>query len=111
MAFAQRWHGVHHDVIVSTPRRLGGSFILLIPVAFARRCHGVHEALSRRLLRLHRLSLTASNGVFPVKKMKKDMQILKMIKANKTLFKSDAHTCIRFSFKMSAGLLLVIRSR
>ena len=30
-----------------------------------------------------------------------------MTKANKTLFKSDAHTCIRISFKMSAGLLLV----
>ena len=39
--------------------------------------------------------------------MKKDMQILKMTKANKTLFKSDAHTCIRISFTMSAGLLLI----
>ena len=67
MAFAQSWHGVHRDVIVSTPRQLGVSFILLIPVAFARRCHGVREALSRRLLRLHGLSLTASNGVFLVK--------------------------------------------
>ena len=39
------------------------------------------------------------------------MQILNMTKTNKTLFKSDAHTCIRISLTMSinqqAGLLLV----
>ena len=39
------------------------------------------------------------------------MQILNMTKANNTLFKSDAHTCIRISFtiyiEQQAGLLLV----
>ena len=58
-------------------------------MAFARRCHGVYCALE--------LSLTASNGVFGENRWKK-MQILNMTKANNTLFKSDAHTCIRITF-------------
>ena len=110
MAFAQRWHGVHHEGTASTTRRFGAftscHLFYCFAGAFARRYHGVREALSRRLLRL--------GGAFTYRviwcfflMMKKDMQILKLTKANKTLFKLDAHTCIRISFTMSAGLLLV----
>ena len=80
--------------------------LLCAVTAFARRCHGVY------CVRVE-LSLTASNGVFFffLKIDEKNMQILNMTKANKTLFKSDAHTCIRIFFTMSieqqAGLLLV----
>ena len=78
-------------------------------MAFARRRHGVREALSRRLLR-SREDFTASNGGFlKIHVDGKKQQILNLKKANKTLFKSDAH--IRISLTMSmeqqVGLLLV----
>ena len=34
------------------------------------------------------------------------MHVLNMTKTNKTLFKSDAHTCIRISFTMSIDQLV-----
>ena len=116
MAFAQRWHGVHHDLKASTPRRFDVFTVCHLsycfPVAFDRRCHGIREALSRRLLR-SRCAITYRVRwcFFLMKIDEKNMQILNMTKANKTLLKLDAHACIRISFTVSieqqAGLLLV----
>ena len=78
-------------------------------MAFDRRCY-VRKALSRRLLR-SRGAFTASKSVFLIKIDEKRHVNFKHDKANKTLYKSDAHTCIRISFTMSikqqTGLLLV----
>ena len=80
-------------------------------MALARRCHGVCEALSWRLLRSRGAFIHRAQWCFSDENDEKDMLILNMTKANKTLFKADTHTCIRISFTMSveqqAGLLLV----
>ena len=62
-------------------------------MAFDRRCY-VRESLSRRLLR-SRVAFTASNSVFLIKIDENRHANFKHDKANKTLYKSDAHTCIR----------------
>ena len=70
-------------------------------MTFDRRCHGVRGALSLYLLRSRGAFTYRVQWCFLMKIDEKDMHILNMTKANKILFKSDAHTCIVISFTMS----------